>query len=167
MEWRQDIRPARSGDADARDRLKEYLTPFVHGVCLAHAPHHVTASLVTRVLDFALANLGGVDDTDVGAHVLNVARRIAKDSAQGRLDELPSADVGTAEALRVVSRLREIAEQPRERFFLRMVEGVPGPEIADVARLTPGELRAELERAAADASRLLGQGVSFAGDDYL
>lgn len=167
MEWRQDIRPARSGDADARDRLKEYLTPFVHGVCLAHAPHHVTSSLVSRVIDFALGNLNTVDDLDVGAHVMNVARRIAKDSAGGRLDELPSADVGTAEALRVVSRLREIPEQPRERFFLRMLEGIPGPEIADVLRLTPGELRAELERAAGEAARLLGQGQSFAGDDYL
>lgn len=167
MEWRQDIRPARTGDADARERLAEYLTPFVHGVCLANAPHHVTSSLVTRVLDFALGNLGGIEDADVGAHVLNVARRIAKDSANGRLDELPSADVGTAEALRVVSRLREISEQARERFFLRMVEGIPGPEIADVARLTASELRAELERAAADAARLLGQAQSFAGDDYL
>ncbi|MBL8910794.1 MAG: Flp pilus assembly protein CpaB [Archangium sp.] len=167
MEWRQDIRPARSGDADARDRLKEYLTPFVHGVCLAHAPHHVTSSLVQRVIDFALGNLNAVDDADVGAHVLNVARRIARDSAGGRLDELPSSDVGTAEALRVVSRLRELPEQPRERFFLRMLEGIPGPEIADVLRLTASELRIELERAASESARLLGQSHNFSGDDYL
>ncbi|MFT3710708.1 MAG: Flp pilus assembly protein CpaB [Archangium sp.] len=167
MEWRQDIRPARTGDAEAVDRLKEYLTPFVHGVCLAHAPHHVTATLVDRVLTTALATLGGVEDVDLGSHVISVARRMAKEASPGTPHELPSADVGTAEALRVISRLREINELAREHFFLRMLEGVPGPEIADVARLTAGDLRAELERAAADAARLLGQGQSFAGDDYL
>ncbi|MFO0593791.1 MAG: Flp pilus assembly protein CpaB [Myxococcaceae bacterium] len=168
MEWRSDIGPARQGDAAARERLREYLTPFVHAICLAHAPHHETLSLVPRILTEAMGSLGGVDDADVGAHVMATARRRTKEAMAGKkLDELPSADPTTQTALQTVARLRELPELPREHFFLRAVDGIPGPEIAEVARLTPGDFRSSLERAAAEASRVLGQAQSFAGDDYL
>lgn len=168
MEWRSDVGPARTGDSEAKERLREYLTPFVHAVCLAHAPHHLTYALVPRSLDAALNALGGVEDADVGVHAMNVARRLSKDLMQhAQLQELTSQDAAVNVALGAVGRLRELEPTLRERFLLRMLEGIPGPELAEVARLNPGELRAELERAAAEASRVLGQGQSFAGDEYL
>ncbi|MDP1825187.1 MAG: Flp pilus assembly protein CpaB [Archangium sp.] len=167
MEWREDVGPARAGDAGARERLREYLTPFAHGVALASAPHHVTERLVPRILDEAMRSLGGVDDDSVGVHVMNVARRMAKEATPGAIEEQGSSQGALLEARQSLSRLRSIPEQARERFFLRLVEGIPGPELAQVARVAPGELRAELERAAAEAARAFGQGQSFAGDEYL
>lgn len=168
MEWRSDVGPARAGDSEAKERLREYLTPFAHAVCLAHAPHHLTFSLVPRSLDTALNALGGVEDADVGLHVMNVARRLSKDLMQhAKLEELTVQDAAINVALGVIGRLRPLDATLRERFLMRMLEGIPGPELAEVARLNPGELRAELERAAAEASRVLGQGQSFAGDEYL
>jgi pilus assembly protein CpaB len=168
MEWRSDVGPARTGDSEARERLREYLTPFVHAVCLAHAPYHLTFSLVPHSLEAALNALVGVDDADVAVHAMNVARRLSKEVMHdARLEELASRDAAVNVALSAVGRLRELDPTLRERFFLRMLEGIPGPELAEVARLNPGELRAELERAAGEASRLLGQAQSLAGDEYL
>lgn len=167
MEWREDVEPARSGDAGALERLREYFTPFAHGIALASAPHHVTETLVPRILDEALRTLGGVEDETTGVHVMNVARRLAKESTPGSIEEQGAMSAPLLEARQSLSRLRGIPLQARERFFLRMVEGVPGPELAGVLRVPEGELRAELERAAAEAARSFGQGQSFAGDEYL
>lgn len=167
MEWREDVGPARAGDAGARERLREYLTPFAHGVALASSPHHVTERLVPRILDEAMRSLGGVDDDSIGAHVMNVARRMSKEATPGPIEEQGSSQAALLEARQSLSRLRSLPEQARERFFLRLVEGIPGPELAQVARIAPGELRAELERGAAEAARAFGQGQSFAGDEYL
>ena len=168
MEWREDVGPSRAGDAAARERLREYLTPFAHGVALASAPHHVTERLVPRILDEAMRSLGGVDDASVGVHVMNVARRLAKETNPGAIEERGSSQSSLVEARQSLSRLRAcLPEQARERFFLRVVEGIPGPELADVCHASPGELRAELERAAAEGARAFGQGQSFAGDEYL
>lgn len=167
MDWRSDVAPAQAGDSAARERLREYLTPFVHGVCLAHAPFHLSFSLVPRALDLAFASLASVDAADAGAHVMNVARRLAREQSPGRPVEQAHADPNVSTALSVVSRLRELEPTPRERFFLRTLEGIPGPELADVARLPPAELRAELERSAAMAAGWLGKSASFVGDDYL
>lgn len=167
MEWREDVGPARAGDAGARERLREYLTPFAHGVALASSPHHVTERLVPRILDEAMRSLGGVDDDSIGAHVMNVARRMSKEATPGPIEEQGSSQAALLEARQSLSRLRALPEQARERFFLRLVEGIPGPELAQVARIPPGELRAELERGAAEAARAFGQGQSFAGDEYL
>ncbi len=167
MEWREDVGPARAGDAGARERLREYLTPFAHGVALASSPHHVTERLVPRILDETMRTLGTVEDAMVGVHVMNVARRLAKEATPGAISEHTTPDPALLEARQSLSRLRSIPEQARERFFLRLVEGIPGPELSQVARVQPGELRAELERGAAEAARAFGQGQSFAGDPYL
>ncbi len=167
MEWREDVGPARAGDAAARERLREYLTPFAHGVALASSPHHVTDRLVPKILDEAMRTLGGVDDASIGVHVMNVARRISKEASPGAIEEQGTSQSSLLEARQSLSRLRALPEQARERFFLRLVEGIPGPELSEVARIAPGELRAELERCAAEAARAFGQGQSFAGDEYL
>lgn len=165
MEWRDDLQPARAGDVAARERLREYLTPFAHGVCLAHVAHHITEQLVPRVLDEVLVNLATVADLDVGPLVMTTARRLAQQVPPTAEQRAP--DQAITDARLLVARLRELPLPAREQLFLRLVEGIPGRELAEVARLTPSELRAELERAATDASRLLGQPQTFAGDEYL
>lgn len=167
MQWREDLGPARAGDAAARERLREYLTPFAHGVALAHAPHHLVDGLVPRILDTALATLSGVQDAQVGAHVMNVARRQARDIAGARIDEQASPDATLLEARQTLSRLRPLPDAARERFFLRVVDGIPGPELVEVSGATIGEVRGDLERSAEAVARALGQPATFSGDDYL
>ncbi|MFZ5441888.1 MAG: Flp pilus assembly protein CpaB [Myxococcota bacterium] len=164
MEWRDDLQPARAGDAAARERVREYLTPFAHGVCLAWTAHHQAELLVPRVLDEALANLKDVADADVGPLVMAIARRVAQ---QAPAPEQSGTTPAVTEARQLVGRLRELAGPLRERLFLRVIEGIPGPELAEVGRLAPAELRSELERAATEAARVLGQPQSFSGDGYL
>ena len=104
MEWREDVGPARAGDAAARERLREYLTPFAHGVALAWAAHHVTERLVPRILDEAIRTLGGVDDDSVGVHVMNVARRMAKEATRGPVEENGSGYRNTHEPAKCCAR---------------------------------------------------------------
>lgn len=167
MEWRQDIAPARAGDAGARERLREYLTPFVHGVVIAHAPQHLADGLVTAVIDSVFGKLSQLQDTQVVTQLLAVARSSAKDAAGARVEERSTGDAALLEARQTLMRLRGLPEGPRERLFLRLVEGIPGPELAEVLGLRADELRAELERAADAGARALGQSGSFTGDGYL
>jgi hypothetical protein len=71
------------------------------------------------------------------------------------------------EARQTVARLRALPESTRERLLLRLVEGIPGPEQAQVLHVKEGEVKADLERGAAEAARLLGQPPPPPGDGYL
>lgn len=165
MEWREDARLAKQGDAAARERLREYMTPFAHGVCIAWAPSHVADRLVPRVLDEVLAALPGFDEQLTGQQVIAAARKASRGSLGGA--EEASDDPLVMEAREVISQLRPLTDGAREVLFLRLVEGIPGPELAEVARLSVTDLRGELERAATEASRLLQQPQAFGGDAYL
>jgi len=168
MEWLNDVGPARAGDAAAQERLREYLAPFVHAVALASAPHHVANALVRRVLDQAMQTLPSVtDDAAAGAHALTVARKTAQQAALGGLEEQPSPSPAVQEARQTLSQLRGLPASMRERLMLRLVSGIPGPELAKVTRAQEGEVRGELERGTAEVARVLGQAGSFAGDAYL
>lgn len=168
MEWVNDARQARSGDAAATARLAEYLTPFVHGVALAHAPHHVTNALVPQVLAEAARGLAAVsDEQHVGQHYAAVARKLAREAAASQKNEVHDASAQVTEARQVVARLRAVPESTRERLLLRLVEGVPGPELAQVLRVMEGELKTDLERGVAEAARVLGQAPPSPGDTYL
>ncbi len=167
MEWRQDIAPARTGDTGAIERLREYLTPFVHGVVLAHAPHHLADELVTAVLNSVMGKLAQLQDAQLVTQLLAVARASAKDAGGAKVEERSTPDATMLEARQTLIRLRTLPEGPRERLFLRLVEGIPGPELAEVLGLRAEELRAELERATEAVSRALNQPGSFTGDGYL
>lgn len=168
MEWLNDARQARAGDPDARERLCEYLTPFVHGVALAHAPHHLVEPLVPRILADASKALASVtDDQLVGQHFAAVARKLAREAAAVQRDEQHDPSPQVTEARQTIARLRVLPESTRERLLLRLVEGIPGPEQAQVLRAMEGEVKTDLERGAAEAARLLGQPAPSPGDTYL
>ncbi len=167
MEWRADIPLARSGDASAVERLREYLTPFAHGVALAHAPHHLVEGLTPRLLDYVLGSLGRIEDAGVASHLFTAARKLAKEAAGVRIDERASQTPAVTEARQTLIRLRALPESAREHLILRWVEGIPGPELAEVLGLSVAELRGELERSSEATARLLAQPTTFTGDDYL
>lgn len=167
MSWRDDVTPAQAGDPAALERLREFLTPFLHGVALAHAPHHAVERLMPRLLDELGAVLLGADASAAGILALALARRLAKQAGQAGLEEQAHPDAALRDARQVLGRLRALPEGPREWLLLRLVEGVPGPELVEVTNAVAAELRAELERGATEAATALGQPQAFAGDAYL
>jgi len=164
MDWVKDVAASRAGDHGARARLVEYVTPFVHGVALAHASHQVVAHAMPRFLEAALAAIRQlVDDADAVVVSVREARRLAKDA--GKRAQLSTAV--PSEAHRALERLRGVSESAREWLLLRLVEGISGAELAETLRLEPAALRKELERSVAEAARLFAQPVDSAGDRWL
>lgn len=165
MEWREDARLAKAGDDAARERLREYLTPFAHGVLIAWAPAHVADSLVPRVLDEVMGAVPATDESALGALVVSIARKLGRPFL-GQSEQAVSEPAIQA-AREKLSALRSLPDTARELLFLRLIEGIPGPELAEVVRLTPSEVRHELERGATEASSRLGKTQFFGDDGYL
>jgi len=78
-----------------------------------------------------------------------------------------SGAAGT-EGLKALSKLRQQPETTRERLVLRLLEGIPGPEIAEVSGQGQSEIRSDLERGFAVLIKdLFGHSLSLTGDAYL
>ncbi len=156
MKWTDDVAPAVAGDDDARARLGEYLEPFVHGVLLAHAPHHLANRALPKLVESILESLDAVPVESLGPRALALARRQGQKLAALDESELHSRRQDVSVARQHLLRLRVLLESTRERLVLRLVEGLSGPEIAQVSGASAHEVRADLERGATEALRLLG-----------
>lgn len=153
MDWRDDVGAARNGDGDARERLAEYFAPFVHGVLLAHLPHHVSHRLQQEVVTQALRALPA-DDAKVGAHVVAAARRAAT-SMSVELSEKVTGQRTLDEARKTLSALRTLPLPGREFAVLRLVEGISGEELSQTLGVDPKQARAALDESVALAIRAL------------
>jgi Flp pilus assembly protein CpaB len=167
MEWVKEVAPALAGDAEARSRVEEALAPVVHGVLLAHAAHHLAAPAVAGVLTRLWAVLGTVPPGRVGGLAMDTARRAAK-----RLGSSDFEAVAPASARREVNlaraqlaKLAGLSETVREALVLRLVEGLPLPEVAALRSASPESLRQDYERSASAALGALG--VSSRDLEYL
>jgi RNA polymerase sigma-70 factor (ECF subfamily) len=165
VEWLDDVRQWRAGDAAATERLREYVTPFVHGALLAHTPHHVANALMAEVLDTLFANPGQVTrDAGFVAHAVAFARKLAKRATVPSRQERPSTDSTVAEGRQWLERVRAVPEEAREQVLWRLVEGIPGPELAEVLGLDAAQVRTALERGIGDT---MVPPQSLAGADYV
>ena len=165
VEWLDDVKRWRTGDAAATERLREYVTPFVHGALLARMPHHVANALMPEALDTVFANADHVTrDAGFVLHAVSVARRMARATKRASKQERPSTDTTVAEGRQWLERLRGLPEEIVERVVWRLVEGIPGPEQVEVLGFAEDELRAALERGIGDS---LVPPQSLHGADYL
>ncbi|MDP1916229.1 MAG: hypothetical protein Q8L14_08285 [Myxococcales bacterium] len=152
MEWLDDVKRWRTGDAAATERLREFVTPFVHGALLARMPHHAANALMPEALDTVMANAEQVTkDSGFVLHAVVVARRLAKANKRPSKQERPSTDSTVAEGRQWLERLRVFPEEIVERVVWRLAEGIPGPEQVEVLGLDEGELRSALERGIGDS----------------
>lgn len=134
--------------------LYERFAPVVHGCLLAQAPAQEVEDLVQDTFARALASLSTLREAAAfPGWILRIARNLAA-SAHRRL---PASDEGLGELattaagpeaitaahglLGVVSRL---PLKLREVLILRLVEGLNGPEIAELTGLTHGTVRVYL-----------------------
>lgn len=165
MEWLDDVKHWKAGDANATERLREYVTPFVHGVLLARMPHHLANALMPEALDTLLVSPEQVTkDSHFVTHAVAIARKLVKRTKPASLQERPSSDTTIAEGRQWLERLRTLPDEVRERVLWRLCEGIPGPELCEVLSLDEEQLKAELERGIGDT---LVPAQSLAGAEYL
>lgn len=165
MEWLDDVKQWKAGDANATERLREYVTPFVHGALLARMPHHLANALMPEALDTLFVSPEQVTkDSHFVTHAVAVARKLVKRSKPASLQERPSSDSTVAEGRQWLERLRPLPDEVRERVLWRLCEGIPGPELCEVLSLDEEQLKAELERGIGDT---LVPAQSLAGAEYV
>lgn len=138
--------------------LYERFSGYVYAILLARLPHQDAADQVQDVFVHALEKLGSLREPAafpgwIGA----IARRRTLDAfrarpADRRMDELgdyESLDASPhtrAEAAQVLTVIQTLPDAYRETLVLRLVQGLTGPEIADVTGLTAKSVRVNLHR---------------------
>jgi pilus assembly protein CpaB len=168
--WLAHVQGARRADAAAKEELETYFTPFVHGVLCCHLAHQVAAPMVRSTLDEAYSRLSELKESaDFGHWILDLTRRIAKNVAKKPGAALEMVGAGAhIDGLKVLSKMRTQPEATRERLVLRLLEGIPGPEIADLSGDGQSEVRSDLERGFAQLIKdTSAQSVNLTGDTYL
>jgi len=151
------VEAARRGDRSAFGRLYDRYARMVHGILLARVPVRDAGDLVQDVFLQALYSLAGLRDAArFGAWLAAIARNRANDYHRRAIEEVELSDEvvqkesrvdsAEAEAVLVLAAIRSLPETYRETLFLRLVEGMTGPEIAARTGLTPGSVRVNLHR---------------------
>jgi RNA polymerase sigma-70 factor, ECF subfamily len=146
------VAAARRGDRGAFAELYRRFHRAVHGVVLARAPFGDCPDLVQDVFATALERLSQLaEPAAFPGWLMAIARHRAIDHARAKkpqepLADLPVAPARTAEVAQVLAALRELPEPYIEPLVLRLVEGLTGPEIAELTGLAPGSVRVNLHR---------------------
>lgn len=147
---------AQAGSRAAMARLHRRYAPMVHAIVLAHAPAQDANDLTQDVFVQAVAQIGRVRKPGAfGGWLARIARNAARDHRRRRrpraaLDEVelgtPARAHATVEAERILGKLRDLPEGPRELLIMRLVEGMTGPEIAARTGQSHGSVRVALHR---------------------
>lgn len=141
------------GDRQAFAQIHTRFAPAVHALLLARVPHGDAEDLVQDVFVRALEKLDTLrDPAAIGPWLSALARNMATDfyrarKQAGTLPEGLEAPKGRAtDAREVLAVIRALPEAHSEPLVMRLVEGMTGPEIADVLGMTPGSVRVNLHR---------------------
>ena len=142
-----------AGDKEAFDDIYRMFAPLVHGVVLARVPGDDVQDIVQDVFLVAYNKLDALRERNaIRAWLVRIARnRAAEFYRQSRTTEELSEDLTSknnpdAEALEILTAIRELPETYRETLVLRLVEGMTGNEIAERTGLKPESVRVNLHR---------------------
>ena len=164
------VRDAQAGDRDAFATLYRRYARLVHVVLLGSVSPDDAPDLLHDVFLAALRELPRLRDADAfSGWLVQIARNQAKmhhrsqrpsetfdDAVHGRAAAdrpIDAALEARSDADFVMSHIRELPVKLREPLLLRLVEGMPGEEIARVTGLSHGTVRVYLH----EAMRLLRQ----------
>lgn len=147
---------ARQGHAGAMDALYRRFAPMVHGVLLGYVQAADADDLTQDVFETALRRLADLREAAAfPGWLLSIARHAAMD-AKRRRTPLTGTVFDTADGLathedrldaqRSLQAIRRLPMAYRETLMLRLVEGLTGPEIAQLTGLSPGSVRVNLHR---------------------
>ena len=154
-----------NGEEAAFEEFYRQFSPLVHGIVLARVPYSDAEDLVQEVFLSAYRSIGKLRDRKaLGPWLSTIARNRSSEYYRKRkqTDELhediehierPSAEA--SEALRAILSLPDTY---KETLVLRLVEGMTGPEIADLTGLQPASVRVNLHRGMKMLRKKLGIG---------
>jgi len=149
---------ARAGHRDAFDALYRRFAGAAHAIALSSAPASEAHDIVQDAFVSGWSHLDELREPDAfGGWILGIARRRAVDFRRrqkrrgGPTDELRessaiAAPIPTPEAKEALSAILALSETYRETLLMRLMEGMSGPEIADVTGMTPESVRVNLCR---------------------
>jgi RNA polymerase sigma-70 factor (ECF subfamily) len=155
------VAAAQAGDTGAFGSLYARYSRVVHAIILSRVPPSEVDDLVHDVFLRAFARLNDLRDASrFGAWLGSIARNLCNDfHRQSRphgevsqdFSEIEIADRVSntredGEATAALDAIRALPETYRETLFLRLVEGMTGPEIALRTGLTHGSVRVNLHR---------------------
>lgn len=150
------VAAARRGDGGAFDRLYRRFVPVVHGILLGLVAHADVEDVAQRVFVAAFGRLADLrEDAAFPGWIARMARRAGVDARRRNVavTGLEIDAVAThashedrVDAVRALQAIRSLPEAYREPLLLRLVEGLSGPEIAEVTGMTPGSVRVNLHR---------------------
>ena len=162
------VAAARDGAPGAFDEIHRRFAGVVHGIALAYVRPSDAEDVTQEVFVRVHRTLGTLrDPAAFPAWICRVARNAARDharSARRRPESAPLPDGRAAppapagddelraRALRCIARLPEAY---RETLFLRLAEGLSGPEIAERTGMTGDSVRVNLCRGMAMLRPLL------------
>jgi RNA polymerase sigma-70 factor (ECF subfamily) len=155
---RELVLSARAGDRVAFDGLYKRFAAAIHAVALAHAPAADAHDVVQDSFVRAWAHLRELREPEAFAGwIIGIARRRAVDVRRSEKrrggpalelgdDTVTASPVPAGEAKEALAAISALAETYRETLMMRLVEGMSGPEIAEVTGMTPESVRVNLCR---------------------
>lgn len=158
-------RAAHRGSQTAYAALHRRFMPLVHGILLGRFRPALADELSQECFAKAFAQLGQLQEpAKFGAWIATMARRIQPREAQREQawDEWTDPPSGAtspedlSDAERALKALASLPEAYRETMTLRLVEGLSGPEIAELTGLGADSVRVNLHRGMTKLRALLG-----------
>jgi RNA polymerase sigma-70 factor, ECF subfamily len=155
------VSAARDGDRAAFGRLYDRYARMVHGVLLAKVPVSEVDDLVQDAFLQALRRLSTLRDPgSFGAWLAAITRNLANDYHRRSVpetqleDDTPENEINPGnvsqdhpgKAAAILDAIKTLPDAYKETLILRLVEGMPGPEIAARTGLTHGSVRVNLHR---------------------
>jgi RNA polymerase sigma-70 factor (ECF subfamily) len=155
-ELRNVVGAARAGDGGAFGELHRRFFRMVHAVLLARVPAADVDDLAQEVFLQAWRQLRALrDPMAFGGWLRQIAvYRSADHQRRGHYTEpldavaepVTGRAAGDADSRLLLEEVRRLPEAYRETLLMRFVEGLTGPEIAELTGLTPGSVRVNLHR---------------------
>lgn len=145
-----------AGDGSAFGELHRRFFRMVHAVLLARVPAADVDDLAQEVFLQAWRQLRALrDPLAFGGWLRQIALHQSADHLRRGhytepLDaiaaEAPPAGANDRDSWFLLAEVRRLPDAYRETLLMRFVEGLTGPEIAELTGLTPGSVRVNLHR---------------------
>jgi RNA polymerase sigma-70 factor (ECF subfamily) len=146
---------AKGGHRESFDALYRRFAKSVHSILLARVPAKDSEDLTQEVFLAAHRALPTLrDESAIGPWLHAMARNLAADHMRRRvrrvetdMPDLAAPPSSNGELRdRVLAHIRSLPEAYRETLLMRLVDGLPGPDIAEATGLTEGSVRVNLHR---------------------
>ncbi|NNE65116.1 MAG: sigma-70 family RNA polymerase sigma factor [Pyrinomonadaceae bacterium] len=155
----------KDGEDAAFEEFYRQFSALVNGVVLARVPYSDAEDVVQEVFIAAFRSIASLRDPDrMAPWIATIARNRSVEYHRRKKpsEELKESIEGkrghSNEALEALEAIRSLPDSYRESLTLRLVEGLTGPEIAELTGKTEASVRVNLHRGMKKLRAKLGLG---------